>query len=350
MTIFALKGPSPQDYEPQELEDTRQFLSDSIKKGISRFGWSYIDTADLSQLKDKQWQEMTKEEQNCWSKASFLLNVQKGDWVVHINLPYWGACLAGEVTCNYCFEQEGNDFEDFRHLLRIDPSTVIEFERNDDAVVPLIGSRLKLQGRYWTIQYVDEFLETIKNLKDESVEINSNETIGLFYLKKDLSPLLKNITDKIQKTHPGGKLENLIAEIFRKIPNVINVTENGRFKGWASDQGADLIVTYRSGLSIINLEKEETLVVQIKSYTGQHWETTAVDQIESAIKQFKADAGLIMTTGESTEALEQAIEALSNRLSKEEQEGGINRTIPIGLIAGEEVAKFVLRYGGQLIL
>lgn len=172
----------------------------------------------------------------------------------------------------------------------------------------------------------------------------------LFYLKKDLSPLLKSITDKIQKTHPGGKLENLIAEVFRKIPNVIDVTENGRYKGWASDGGADLIVTYRSGLSIINLEKEETLVIQIKSYTGQHWETTAVEQIESAIKEFKVDAGLIITTGESTETLEKAIEDLGNKLSKEEQEGGIDRTIPIGLIAGEEVAKFILKYGGQLIL
>ena len=293
---------------------------------------------------------MTKEEQNCWAKASFLLNVQKGDWVVHINLPYWGACLAGEVTDTYSFEQGGNDFEDYRHLLGIDTTTIIEFDRNDDGVLPIISSRLKLQGRYWTIQYADEFLETIQNIKDESVEKNKDESVGLFYLKKDLSPLLKSITDKIQKTHPGGKLENLLAEIFRKIPNVINVTENGRYKGWGSDDGADLIVTYRSGLSIINLEKEETLVVQIKSYTGQHWETTAVEQIESAIKQFKADAGLIITTGESTENLEKAIEELGNKLSKEEQEGGINRTIPIGLIAGEEVAKFVLKYGGQLIL
>jgi hypothetical protein len=98
------------------------------------------------------------------------------------------------------------------------------------------------------------------------------------------------------------------------------------------------------------LEKEEKLVVQVKSYTGQHWETNAVEQIETAIKEFQANAGLIITTAESTDNLEKAIENLSNKLSKPEQDGGLNKPIPIGLIAGEEVAKFVLKYGGQLIL
>jgi len=79
--------------------------------------------------------------------------------------------------------------------------------------------------------------------------------------------------------------------------------------------------------------------VQVKSYTGQHWETGAVEQIETAIKKFQADAGLIITTAESIDNLEKAIEDLSNKLNK-----------PVGLIAGEDVAKFVLKYGGQFIL
>jgi len=350
MTIYALKGPSSQDYDQDELQETQKFLSDSIKNGVSRFGWSYIDTADLTKLQNKPWQEMNESEQNCWAKANFLLGVEKGDWVVHINLPYWGACLAGQVSETYSFEHNGNDFEDYRHLLKLDKNSIIEFDRNDDEVLPIIGSRLKLQGRYWTIQYVEEFLQTIQNVKSESLEKKEDESIGIFYLKKDLSPLLKNITDTIQKTHPAGKLENLIAEVFRKIPSVVDVYEYGRHKGWGTDSGADLIVTYKSGLSISNLEKEEKLVVQVKSYTGQHWETNAVEQIEIAIKEFQANAGLIITTAESTDNLEKAIENLSNKLSKPEQDGGLNKPIPIGLIAGEEVAKFVLKYGGQLIL
>lgn len=351
MTIYALKGPSLADYKDQdELQKIQQFLSDSIKNGVSRFGWSYIDTADLTKLQGKPWQEMDEKEQNCWAKANFLLGVEKGDWVVHINLPYWGACLAGQVSETYSFEHNGNDFGDYRHLLKLDKNSIVEFERNDDGVLPIISSRLKLQGRYWTIQYVDEFLQTLENVKAKTSGKKEHESVGIFYLKKELSPLFKSITEKIQKTHPASKLENLIAEVFRKLPNVVNVDEHGQHKGRRTDSGADLIVTYKSGLSISNLEKEEKLVVQVKSYTGQHWETNAVEQIETAIKEFQANAGLIITTAESTDNLEKAIENLSNKLSKPEQDGGLNKPIPIGLIAGEEVAKFVLKYGGQLIL
>ncbi len=338
MTIWALKGPSSEDYSIKELQEAQQFLTDSFKNGTSRFGWSYIDGANLNNLQSKQWQEMTDDERNCWSKANFLLEIEKDDWVVHINLPYWGACLAGQVTETYAFEEE-NDFGDYRHTLKIDIDSIVEFERNDDEVLPVIGSRLKLQGRFWRIQYVEEFLQSIQNLKSKSLKKSDNESVGIYYLKKDLSPLLKNITNKIQKTHPSGKLENLIAEVFRKIPNVVDVNEHGRNKGWGTDHGADLIVTYKSGLTISNLEKEEKLVVQVKSYTGQHWETTAVQQIENAISEFTADAGLIITTAESTKNLEEAIETLSNKTEK-----------PIGLIAGEDVAKFVLKYGRELIL
>lgn len=340
MTIWALKGPSSGDYEEeQEYKDVLEFLSNSIKRGTSRFGWSYIDTADLTKLQNKPWQEMTEQEQSCWSKANFLLEVEKGDWVIHINIPYWGACLAGQVVEEYSFEQINNDFSEFRHTLKLDPQSVVEFERNDNEVLPIISSRLKLQGRYWRIQYEDEFLQTIQNVKGEILGKNEDESIGIFYLKKDLLPLLKDITNKIQKAHPTGKLESFIAEVLRKVPNVINVYEHGKHKGWGTDNGADLIVTYKSGLSFSNLEKEEKLVVQVKSFTGQHWETSAVEQIEDALTEFEAATGLIITTGESTENLEEAVEALSAKLNK-----------PIGLIAGAEVAKFVLKYGGELIL
>lgn len=349
MTIYALKGPTSEDWTQEETKEIHKFLENSINNGISRFGWSYCDEADLTKLKNKPWHEMTDVEKDCWSQGNFLLGVEKGDWVVHINLPYWGACMAGQVIEPYSFEEDDNDFEDFRHLLKLDKNTIVEFERNDDEVLPIISSRLKLMGRYWTIQYVDEFLETIQNVKAETLGKKEEESVGVFYLKKDLSPLFKNITEKIQKTHPAGKLENLIAEVFRKIPNVVDVNEYGRHKGWGTDYGADLIVTYKSGLSIINLEKQEKLVVQVKSFIGQHWETNAVEQIEAAIKEFNADAGLIITTAESTNNLEKAIEDLSNKLSKSEPDGGLNKPIPIGLISGEEVAKFVLKFGGQLI-
>jgi hypothetical protein len=339
MDIYALKGPSLDDYDPQTLKSIQQFLTSSLKIGVSRFGWSYIDTADLRTLRNKPWQEMSEDEQNCWAKAHFLLGVKKGDWVVHINVPSWGACLAAQVSDPYSFAETGHDCGDFRHVVNIDTATLVDFDRNDDEVLPIISSRLKLQGRYWMIRYIGEFLQTIHNVREKALGKKEEESVGIFYLKKELSPLLKDITNKIQRNHPGGKLEGLIAEVLRKIPNVIDVKEHGKHKGYGTDHGADLVVTFRSGLSISNLEKQETLVVQVKSYIGQHLETSAVAQIEDGIKEFSAQSGLIVSTAASTKALEEAIETLSIKLDK-----------PIGLIAGEEVAKFVLKYGGELLL
>lgn len=350
MTIWAFKGPSSNDYSTEEYQEVTKFLTTSIRGGVSRFGWGYMDEANLNKLDPKAFAEMSEKEKQCWDKANFLFDVSVGDWIVHINLPYWGACLAGQVIETYSFEEEDNEVSDYRHMIKIDPTTVIEFERNDDEVLPIISSRLKLQGRYWRIPHPEEFLQTIENIKAEDLGKLEDESVGVFYLKKDLSPLLKSVTEKIQKTHPASHLESLIAEVFRKIPKVIDVRENGKHKGWGTDNGADLIVTYKSGLSISNLENEEKLVVQVKSYVGQHWETKAIDQIGTAIREYNANAGMLITTGDTSENLEKAIEELSNQLSKPESEGGLNKDIPISLIAGEDVAKFVLRHGGELVL
>lgn len=350
MAIWAFKGPSNADYAPQEYPQVIKFLTNSFKDGFARFGWGYTDRADLHKLDPKPFAEMDEQERQCWNKANFLLDIQAGDWIVQINLPYWGACLAGQVTEPYSFEQEDNEISDYRHMLKIDTSSIVQFERNDDEVLPIISSRLKLQGRKWRIYHEQEFFETLQNCKLGVLGKKEDESVGIFYLKKALSPLLADVTEKIHKTHPASHLEGLIAEVFRKFPKVTNVREHGKHKGWATDNGADLVVTYKSGLAISNLEKEETLVVQVKSFSGQHWEVNAVNQIGDAIKEFNANSGMLVTTGESTENLEKAIEELSNRLSKSPGEGGLGKEIPISLIAGQDVAKFVLQHGGELIL
>jgi hypothetical protein len=350
MAIWAFKGPATSDYNADEYKQVTEFLTDSIRKGISRFGWSSSEKADLRRLDDKSIEEMDEEEIESWNKANFLLDIQAGDWIVHINLPYWGACISGKVVEPYSFEKVNNLISDYRHVLVLDPSSIVEFDRNDEEVVPIISSRLKLQGRKWRIYHETEFLQTIGNIHSDDLGKKDDESVGIFYLKKDLPAVYATITEKIYKTHPASRLEGLIAEVFRKIPSVTNVRENGKHKGWKSDHGADLIVTYKSGLSISNLEKEEILVVQVKCYAGQHWEVSAVEQIGDAIRAFNANAGMLITTAESTSNLERAIEELSNKLSKSTLEGGLGKDIPVSLIAGQDVAKFLLKHGKDLIL
>ena len=121
-----------------------------------------------------------------------------------------------------------------------------------------------------------------------------------------------------------------MAKVFRRIPDVVEVKENG--SGWKSDFGADLIVK----------TKKDTIVVQVKSFVGEVWDTTCVTQLKTAIEHFDATQGIIITTGQRTPILDEAIKKLADSMSK--------RNIEVRLIAGGEVAKFVLKYGSDLII
>ena len=305
------------------------FVSNSVKEGVSRFGWSWFDGANLDLLKNKEWDDMNKDEKEVWSRSGFLLDIKEGDWIVHINVPQWGWCTAAKVVGRYYFDKENKD-KDFRHCIPVDKTSVIEFDRNDPNIHPLISRKLKLRGSYWRIRHEKEFKESIDNLKEQNINVR-NGFKGIFYLKKELRSTLKEITNLIHKTHDGKNLEIFMAKVFEKVPTVEKVVENGF--GFGTDYGADLIIEYNAGLPISGLERIEKLVVQIKSYEGEHWETNAVDQIKKAIEQYDANAGLIITTAEKTERLQKAIEDLSTSIKK-----------PIALLSGNDVGKFVLKY------
>lgn len=314
----------------------KEFVYESLKNGISRFGWSWFDTANLRTLTDKSFERMSPDEQNVFKKASFLLGIRTGDWVVHINVPNWGTCTAAKVSEEYHFDDKVNSISDFRHCLKIEMSSLIEFNRNSSSIHPVISRKLKLRGRYWRLYNQEEFLMSIENLKNH-VTFGDDFSVGVSFLKQAMNPMFAELGAKVHLTHPEKKLEALFVEIFKNVPGVREVKANG--SGWGTDFGADIIVRYEAGLNILNLSKEETLVIQVKSYEGVHVETNAVDQIKVAIDRFDADAGLIITTAESSDDLDESIELLSQQINK-----------PIALLAGKDVAKFLLKHEGGILL
>ena len=70
-------------------QEARDLIYKSVKSGKSRFGWSTKAENNLK-LKDN-WSEDH-------SKQLFLLQIKPDDWIVHINTPSYGKCIAAKVT------------------------------------------------------------------------------------------------------------------------------------------------------------------------------------------------------------------------------------------------------------
>ena len=329
-TIYALKV----DAGYASKLDPAVNIFESLQQGEGRFGWSYIETADLRTLREKiqesGWEALSEDERICYQ--AFLLNLKENDYVVYINVPEWGRCTLARVTGEYCWEYT---HEDFNHRFPVDTESVISFDRNDQVVHPELRSRLKLQGRWYRIYKKERFEELLRELQDGGGGMPSTPEADIVRLAQEIQPALNDIAGKIHATHPGATLEGLLEQVFQKIPGVLNVER----RGGPHDHGADLLVEFDTGLPVPGLREQRKLVVQVKSYEGEMHDTTAVDDIRRAFDQYEADMGLIVSTAEKVSpAFLQALEKLQ-----------VDREKTVGLLVGPDVARFVLRFGSDLI-
>jgi Restriction endonuclease len=321
-SIYALKG------DPV----WNRAIFDSLQKGEGRYGWSTVESADLYVLRQRietdGWSSLSNQEKNCYQ--DFLLDLKIGDYVVYINVPTYGKCTLAKVSAPYFWRWDGED-ADFNHRFLIDTETILTFDRNHALVRPALSARLKLQGRYWRIHAKKEFLELLSLPLYSMVETaKRNISDNKKFLRFDIKPLLLEITKTIQETNPNTDLERLIAEAFERVPNVKEV----KLQGGAGDHGADILLTYESGLPIAGLEIQSQCVVQVKSFQGVHDNLQAVKDIERAFNRYpNADMGMIVSTGKPSEALEAAISELQEKSKK-----------PIRLLANDDLAAFILKY------
>lgn len=325
-TIYALK-----------VKGMEQDVSHSLQQGEGRFGWSYIENADLHHLKDKAekngWCSLSAEEKDCYQ--GFLLDIKPDDYVVYINVPEWGQCTLARVTEPY-FWKKGDT--DFNHRFHVEPDSVRVFDRNDAIVSRRLSAKLKLQGRWWRLYDRDLFSQLQKDLDAGKAGQPSTLNTRLGQLRQELDPVLGEITRLVQKHNPNVDLEELIARVFQAVPDVCDVQrQRGR-----ADNGADILVTFESGLPVTGLGGQQTCIVQIKSFEGEHGSKDAIKQIEQAFEYYQAlnpAMGLIISTADrATPEFEQELDAASDRLKK-----------PIGLLMGADVAAFILKHGAGIL-
>lgn len=179
-------------------DEARQKVYQAVLAGKSRFGWSGEETSDLR--KEENWTSHN-------APQMFLLQIRAGDWIVHINKPEWGRCVAARVTEEYSCD-DGLEMEwgrDFSHVVGIDPDSVVEFVRNDPAIDPRVN--LRPRRRFQRIYAVDEFERSIKRLREGDTAATSGEGPEERHLKDRTEAQLAELTEAIQSMHRGKALE-----------------------------------------------------------------------------------------------------------------------------------------------
>jgi hypothetical protein len=305
-------------------EAALKLVHEEIHKGRSRFG---------------MWEQVKSLKDEYFGRNRLLLEIHKGDWIVHINMPEYGKCVAVQAAGEYQFDHglPCSWNTDFNNLIPNDPSTIVEFDRNDNNVLPSVNlSPLK---RVQRVYQVDDFLESLDNLKKKKFSSDSAESRSSIHLKNRLSKLLPEITKAIHEMNRSKEFERFLHKIFSSLPNTKS-TPNGF--GWKTDNGADLLVDFGNPVvgidPVLGKDFTTTLVVQAKSYKDYHFDLKGVDQIVEGIIKFEADGGLLITTANKTPQLEDYIRAKAKELKK-----------PIYLIAGTEVAEFVLKHAPGML-
>lgn len=343
MTIFAIKAP---DHQEQV-----QKVYQSLLEGHSRFGWSFNSSLNLDQIKE-DWPNLNELQKEAWQKAKFLLDVKEGDWVVHINIPSYGKCVAAKVKGTYGFDEglslsETDVQSDFAHYLEVDTNSLIEFDRNQDEVLPAVSKRLKLMGSSWKIHAEKAWHETVENLKN-GVDTGSDKK-EIYYLKREVDAVLNQLAAKVQVNNPEKKLEYFVASVLQNIPNVETAEVKG--SGFGTDHGADVVATINEGIDIAGIFEQRTLVAQVKSYEGEIDDPAAIDQILNAVDVYNADYGLILSTAEPTKNFLDKVDQASGK--KQDSDGAYNddeTSLPgakISILGGKEFMKFILKHGSS---
>jgi hypothetical protein len=303
-------------------EAARQKVYAEIKNGKSRFG---------------VWDQEGSLRDEYYGANAFLLRIKKGDWIVHVNNPEYGRRVAAQVTGEYQFDDgipvAWGSGRDFNNYIPVNPGSVVEFDRNDPNVLPSVNLAPRKRGQ--RVLAVEDFLESLDNLRQKRYTEYDEGIKGLAHVKSKMdSEIFPKITQIIQQMNRGKEFENFLHKIFDSMPNVLSI-QNGF--GWRSDQGADLIVEFQNPIVGVNLTTR--LIIQAKSFEGSHYDLNAVDQIKQGIAAYKADGGLLITTAESTEELEDKVRTTSEEIGK-----------TIDVLAGADVAKFVLTHAHQLLI
>lgn len=331
-TIYGVKVVQPWD-EEGDADYWIPPLYEEIKKGRARLGYGWYDGADLRQIKvkieKKGWDALSKNEKCTWGHTGFIFDyeVKVGDYFVYINMPDYDKCSVVRIVEGpegiYTFTNiwDKNKENNFRHAVSCE--FIGTFDRNSLIVHPYLRRRLGQPRAWYRIFAKKEFEELLVSLETGVKGKSDKER-----LEEHIDKHLVEIVKEVNRNFPGKKLEDLLLEVYRKVPNVKEVRKGPDING------ADLEIEFETGLSDGGLQNIEFCAVQVKSYEGKMWFTEAIDDLKRAFASNpKYTCGLIVSTAlEMTEEFEEKMDALRKEKN-------------VDILLGKDLAYFLTKYG-----
>lgn len=272
-----------------EDEDAWVSLCSELREGRLRQGWGKegmaLEDESGKRIEKEQWSRAHEEcfnERPSSKRYSILvrmLDIGNGEVVVVPKMPGWNQFIIARVSmCKKPYEFESfNAYDDFGHIIHVEPDTVRIFDYRADNEAYLI-SGLFSRANHWspvTFAYGEDHIEAACNLlkRRDNTEGRSSEELD----QAALDDALKKAAGAMQevvKTWNGKRFEKAVIQSFRNQGYQI---ENYRtYDGQGAD--ADLVVSPPNNR--YSLFMPEKIAVQIKWKQGIDYDDIkAVDQL-----------------------------------------------------------------------
>ena len=276
--------------------DVRDFILTELAAGRLRQGWGWDDCQDLRliQRRRREGESLSEWERDAWRNHRLLDTepdgLKVGDIVLLPNLPAQGRWLLARVTGPYRFEYPPQRHE-YAHVV---PVEVVRDRHGEPAVIEAdnkhVHARLRASmrnmSRSWALDghaaAIDGLLVVIQEGADTlQPELAEQKIASVMTAIRDAA-----WTAIVQRYH-GAEFEDLVRRLF------VSLYPSGRVEHWGGpgENGADLIVYHQDVLGI-----EYKIAVQVKLHSGTEWSSHALEQIRTARRVHRVDAGVIVTT------------------------------------------------------
>jgi hypothetical protein len=185
---------------------------------------------------------------------------------------------------------------------------------------------MRTQSRLWNI---DAHASAVEQLLDADDDLSRADT-ALERLEDVMEETVTFMRKQLLKRFGGNQFEDPVFRLLERIYGQGRVFN----RAGPSEAGADYEINLTDPLGV-----SSTVVVQLKTYQGTFDDEHALDQVETAVKQYGATAAVILTTALREDA------AFAN----ERELRATRLGVPIRFVNGAELSRLFIANLGDLV-